>query len=122
MADILSILSSNYIAMGLNNTSPNSKYVPVDPQSFEGTWSGKYADNSSFSFSISNVSGFKAKVTYQSGSTVRYQDVLIKDNSFRIGDSKFTLARAGVAQVKTVVTSPVDGSNVLNTAYAQQVT
>ena len=59
---------------------------------------------------------------YQSGSTIQYQDVLIKDNSFRIGNSKFTLTRAGVAQVKTVVTSPVDGSNVLNTAYATQVT
>lgn len=122
MADIYGILSSNYIAMGMNNISPNSKYVPVDPQTFEGTWSGKYADNSSFSFSISNVSGFKAKVKYQSGSTVKYQDVLIKDNAFRIGDSKFTLARPGVAQVKTVVTNPADGSTVLNTAYAHQVT
>ena len=121
MADIYGILSSNYLAVGMNVVS-GSKYVNVDPASFEGTWNGKYADNSSFSFSISNVTGFRAKVKYQSGSTVQYQDVLIKDNSFRVGDSKFTLARAGVAQVKTVVTSPVDGSNVLNTAYAQQAT
>ncbi|TMJ05672.1 MAG: hypothetical protein E6G97_02265 [Alphaproteobacteria bacterium] len=119
MADIFGILSSNYTAVGLN-VSPRSKYVNVDPKSFEGTWTGKYADNSSFSFAISNVNGFRAKVKYQSGSAVKYQDVLIKDNAFRIGDSKFTLARAGVAQVKTVVTSPVDGSNVLNTAYAHQ--
>jgi hypothetical protein len=121
MADIFSIISSGYISAGLNVSASGSKYVNVDPASYEGSWSGKYADNTSFTISISNVNGFRAKVKYQSGSTVQYQDVLIKDNSFRIGDSKFTLARPGVAQVKTVVTSPVDGSNVLNTAYAQQV-
>jgi hypothetical protein len=121
MANVFNILASNYTAVGLNIPS-NSKYVDVDPQKFEGTWTGKYADNSSFSVSISNVSGFRAKVKYQSGSTVKFQDVLIKDNAFRIGDSKFTVTRAGVAQIKTVVTSPVDGSNILNTAYAHQTT
>jgi len=121
MADLLNIIASNYSAAGLNIPS-NSKYVAVDPQKFEGTWSGKYADNSSFSFSISNVNGFRAKAKYQRGATVQYQDVLIKDNAFRVGDSKFTLTRVGVAQIKTVVTSPADGSRVLNTAYAHQKT
>ena len=121
MANVFNILSSNYLAAGMNVGS-RSKYVNVDPKSFQGSWTGKYADNSSFSFLISNVSGYKATVKYQSGPTVKYQDVLIKDNAFRIADSKFTLARAGVAQVKTVVTSPVDGSNVLNSAYAHQQT
>ena len=50
---------------------------------------GKYGNGQSFDVSISNVDGFRAKVKYQSGSTVKYQDVLIKDSSFRIGDSKF---------------------------------
>lgn len=119
MADLLSIISSNYVAVG-QNVGSNSKYVNVDPAAFEGTWSGKYADNSSFTFSVSNVNGFRAKVKYQSKSTVQYQDVLIKDNAFRIGDSKFMLTRAGVAQIKTVVTNPVTGGNVLNTSYAHQ--
>jgi hypothetical protein len=44
--------------------------------------------------------------------------VLIKDGSFKIGDSKFTLQKAGVAQVKTVVIDPANGSSVLNTAQA----
>lgn len=121
MPDIYSILSSGYVNAGLSIASTsNTPYVNVDAASYEGTWTGKYADNSSFNFSISNVNGFRAKVKYQSGATTQYQDVLIRDSSFRIGNSKFTLARAGVAQVKTVVTSPVDGSNVLNTAYATQ--
>jgi hypothetical protein len=122
MADIFSIISSGYMSAALNVSASGSKYVNVDPASYEGSWGGKYADNTSFTISISNVNGFRAKVKYQSGSTVQYQDVLIKDNAFRIGDSKFTLVKPGVAEVKTVVTSPVDGSNVLNTAYAQQVT
>ena len=69
---------------------------------------------------ISNVSGFRAKVKYQSASVIKYQDVLIKDNSFRIGDSKFTLAREGVAIMKTVLTDPASGAQTLETAYANQ--
>lgn len=121
MADIFSTIASSYLSAGINIPS-HSKYVSVDPAIYEGTWTGKYADNSSYKFSISNVNGFRAKVRYESGATVQFQDVLIRDNSFRIGNSKFTVTRAGVAQIKTVVTSPVDGSNVLNTSYAHQTT
>lgn len=121
MADLFNIIASNYMDVGLSGR-PHSKYVSVDPKSFEGTWSGKYADNSAFSLAVSNVNGFRARVKYQSGATVKYQDVLIRDNSFRVGDSKFVLTRPGVAQVKTVVTNPADGHSVLNTAYAHQQT
>lgn len=59
---------------------------------------------------------------YQSGNgPVKFQDVLIKDNSFRVGDSKFLLKKVGHAQIKTVVTNPATGANVLNTAYADLV-
>src|SRR5437870_4030201 len=75
-----------------------------------------------FSFSISGVQGFRAKVKYQSvKGPVLFQDVLIKDNSFRIGDSKFLLKKIGHAQIKTVVTNPATGGTVLNTAYADLV-
>ena len=53
---------------------------------------------------------------------MKYQDVLIKNNAFRVGDSKFTLTGAGRAQIKTVMTNPADGSSTLNTAYATQQT
>ena len=69
---------------------------------------------------ISNVTGFRAKAKYQSGATVKYQDVLIKDNAFRVGDSKFAVTRAGVAQLKTVMTDPGSGAQTLETAYAKQ--
>ncbi len=120
MADILSTLSSNYLTVGASNTYSTSKYVDVDKDMFQGTWNGKYADNSKFSITVSDVTGFRAKVKYQSGSTVKFQDVLIKDNAFRIGDSKFTVTRAGTAEVKTVMTNAATGASSLETAYAQQ--
>jgi hypothetical protein len=118
VADIWSIISANYKTVGLNANLMTGKYVNVDPKAYEGTWTGTYADNSKYTFSISNVSGFKAKVRYQSGDTVQYQEVLIKNDAFHIGNSKFTLQPNGDAQVKTVVTDPATGANTLNTAYA----
>ena len=115
MADIYSILSANYKA-----TVPITKtpYVNVDPTKFQGTWEGKYHDNTRFSVEVSQVSGFRAQVHYQSEGTSQYQQVLIKDGSFRFGNTKFTLTDVGKAQVKNVVTDPATGSTYLDTAQA----
>jgi hypothetical protein len=91
MADLWSIISANYKTVGLTVPS-KTPYVAVDPKLYEGTWTGKYADNKTFKFTISNVVGFRGKVQYQSGGTNKFQEVLIKDLSFRIGDTKFTLS------------------------------
>jgi hypothetical protein len=120
MGDIYTILQSNYVAVGANVNYSRTPYVPVDADSYQGTWSGAYADNTRFTIQVSNVVGFRAKVRYQSGSTVRYQDVLIKDNAFKFGDSKFTLTKIGTAQIKTVMTNPATGGQSLETAYAKQ--
>ena len=119
MADILSILQSNYTAVGQTTQKPG-KYVNVDPDKFEGNWSGKYANNQRFSIQISNVQGFRAKVHYESTGVSKYQDVLIKEGGFRIGDTRFTLTRDGVAQVKSVLTNPSTGGQSLETAFANQ--
>jgi hypothetical protein len=117
MADIFNIIASNYTTVG-GMVPSKTPYVAVDPANYQGTWEGKYSTGEAFSFTISNVNGFRAKVRYQSGATVQYQDVLIRDASFRIGDSKFMLAKLGKATVKTVVANPYDGTMRLNTAYA----
>jgi hypothetical protein len=118
MADMMSILAANYKSVGASIPS-QTKYVAVDPQLYEGTWSGTYPDKKSFNITVSGVSGFHAQVKYQSGSTVKYQSVLIKDLSFRVGDTKMTLTnKLGTAQVKNVVTDPVTGSTYLDTAVA----
>ena len=119
MADIMSILSVNYKAAGLSVPSKTA-YVAVDPKLYEGTWSGTYPDRKTFKLTVSGVNGFRAQVKYQSGSTVKYQSVLIKDQSFRIGDTKFTLTKPGTAQIKNVITDPATGSTYLDTATATQ--
>jgi hypothetical protein len=111
----MSILSAAY-----KTTVPVTagKYVAVDPDKYKGSWEGKYANNKAFKIDISQISGFKAQVKYSSGGTVKYQQVLIKDSSFRIGDSKFLLTADNKATIKTVVTDPVSGGTYLDTAFA----
>ena len=119
MADVMSILSANYKSVGAATAVPSkTKYVPVDPTLYQGIWSGTYANKKSFTINVSNVSGFRAQVKYQSGSTVKFQNVLIKDLSFRVGDTKFTLTKVGTATVKNAVTDPATGSTFLDTATA----
>ncbi len=118
MADMLTILAKSYKSNVLNAAPSKTKYVAVDPKLYEGTWTGKYSDNKSFSFTISNIDGVRAKVKYQSNGTVKYQEVLIKDNSFRLGDTRFTLTKVGQAQIKNVVTDPATGTTYLDTAQA----
>ena len=119
MSDIMSVLSSAYATAPLNPTS-NKPYTAVDPTSYQGTWQGTYSNNQKFEFTISEVNGFRARVKYQSGGTVQYQQVLIRDSSFRIGDTKFTLTAAGKAQIRNAVTDPVTGNTSLLTANASQ--
>jgi hypothetical protein len=118
MGDIMSILQNSYASAPLSAPSA-TPYTNVDPTSYQGSWVGTYSNNQKFQFTISQVNGFRAQVKYQSGSTVQYQSVLIKDNSFRIGDSKFTLSgTAGQAQIKTAVADPATGNTNLVTGNA----
>jgi hypothetical protein len=119
MADLFSILSANYKTVGMAVPS-KTPYTPVDPTLYQGNWTGKYADNKSFKITVTNVTGFRAKVHYQSGSTNKYADVLIRDNAFRIGDMKFMVTKEGTAVIKNVVTNPATGGTMLDTAYATQ--
>lgn len=118
MADIMSILSTAYKSNVLSTTTGSSKYVAVDSSLYQGNWSGTYPDGKKFSLSVSQVDGFRAQVHYQSEGTSQYQQVLIKDSSFRFGNTKFTLTDTGQAQIKNVVTDPATGSTYLDTAQA----
>jgi hypothetical protein len=115
----MGILSANYKTVGLSVPSKTS-YVAVDPKLYQGSWTGKYANNKAFNITVSDVNGFRAQVKYHSGTTVKYQSVLIRNQSFRIGDTKFTLTKHGTAQIKNVVTDPATGSTFLDTATAKQ--
>src|SRR3974390_1123759 len=119
MSDIMSILQASYASAPLNPTT--TKSTPVDPTSYQGSWTGTYSNNQKFELTISNVNGFRAQVKYQSGSTVQYGNVLIGNGaSFRIGNTKFLLTGAGKATVANAVTDPATGSTSLVQGNATQ--
>ena len=118
MADLMSILSTAYRSSALSAAPGSSKYVAVDPNLYQGTWTGTYSDGKKFSLTISQVSGFRAQIKYQSDGTSQYQQVLIKDSSFRFGNTKFILTNNGTAQIRNVVTDQATGSTYLDTAQA----
>ncbi|UZE51313.1 hypothetical protein [Rhodopseudomonas sp. P2A-2r] len=122
MADVLGILSAAY-----RKTAPVTagKYVAVDPNAYKGGWEGKYSNGKSFKVDVSQISGFRAQVKYESAGTVKYQQVLIKDDTFRVGDTKFTLSKTkkgdivpNKAIIKNVVTDAATGTTFLDTATA----
>ena len=114
MSDIMSILQNAYsTAPQTTSAASNKPYTNVDPTSYQGDWTGAYSNGQKFQFQISDVQGFRAQVKYQSGSTVQYQQVLIRDSSFRIGDTKFVLAGKGKATVGTAITDPTTGNTSL---------
>lgn len=117
MADVLSILST-----AAKTTSPITagKYVAVDPELYQGSWKGTYANGKKFEVAVSQVEGYRAQVKYQSEGTVKYQQVLIKDNSFRVGDTKFLMTGKNKATIKNVVTDAATGSTYMDTAYAKR--
>jgi hypothetical protein len=119
MADPLSILAAAY-----KTTTPTTagKYVAVDPEAYNGSWKGTYANGKKFEISVSQVEGFRAQVKYQSEGTVKFQQVLIKDNSFRVGDTKFQMTANNKATIKNVVTDAATGSTYLDTAFATRST
>ncbi len=66
MADMMSILMASYKAAGLNVPS-KTPYTAVEPSLYEGSWTGKYPDNKTFTIKVSQVSGFRAQVQYSQG-------------------------------------------------------
>jgi hypothetical protein len=119
MGDIMSILQSSYTAASQSLISPGDKFAPVDPTKYQGTWTGKDYQNQPFTVKISNVSGYRASVTYQSSAGLQYQRALITTKgTFRIGNSQFTLTGTGTAQMNTIATDPTTGIQTNNQAVA----
>jgi hypothetical protein len=120
LSSIMSILSSSYAAASPSQSliPTGAKFANVNPTQYQGKWTGKDDTGQPFSLSITNVKGYRADVTYQSSSGLQYAKVFITtNNSFRIGDSSFTLTGTGKANVNTVVTDATTGiQNVVTSA------
>jgi hypothetical protein len=86
MSDIYSVLQTAYATAPLTPT--NVRYTPVDPKSYEGSWSGTYSNNQKFEFTISNVNGFRAgQISERRDGAVpasAYRQFLISDRQHQI--------------------------------------
>ncbi len=119
-SSIFSILQSSYTAAAPQALfAPGSKFANVDPTKWQGTWTGKDFQNQPFTVSITKVKGYRANVTLQNSAGLQYGQVFITTkNSFRIGNSSFTLTANNTADLATVVTDPNTGIQSLNQAVA----
>ena len=120
MADILGIISSNYLTVGNNVNLAGTKYVNVDPKVFEGSWTGKYANDKSFTVSISNIDGLSRQGEV---SERRYRQIPGRaDQGQRVPDRRFKVhgdaGRHSPAQDRD--DQSANGSQTLETAYAKQ--
>jgi hypothetical protein len=117
MADLWSIISANYKTVGLTVPS-KTPYVAVDPKLYEGSWTGKYADNKTFKITISNVTGFPRQGAVPER---RHQQVPgSADQGPFVPDRRHQVHadRLWESEIKNVVTDPSSGQTYLDQAYA----
>jgi hypothetical protein len=119
--DIFSILQSAYTSPSQQVSIPaGSKFAKVDPTQWQGSWTGKDSNGKALSIKISNVSGYRATVRFQSADGgLQVGRVYINTNNiFRIGDSQMQLTGAGKMTISTVITDPTTGNQSMETDYA----
>jgi hypothetical protein len=118
--DIFSILQSAYTAPTQVSIPPGSKFANVDPTQWQGTWSATDTNGKPVTIKITNVSGYRATVRFQSQSGgLQVGRVYINTNGvFRIGDSQMQLTSAGKMTISTVITDPTTGNQSMETDYA----
>ena len=112
MADIMSILQSSYAASPQSLIAPGSKFANVDPTKWQGTWTGVDDKNKPVTVTLSKVSGFRANavVNDQAEGQENARVFITTKNTFRIGDSQFSLNATGKATLTTIVTDPNTGN------------
>lgn len=118
-SNIFSILQSSYTAPTQVSIPPGSKFANVDPTQWQGTWTGKDSNGKDVSLKISNVSGYRATVRFQTADTgLTTGRVYINTNNvFRVGDSQMTLTSAGKMTINTVIIDPTTGNQSVETDY-----
>lgn len=118
--DIFSILQSSYTSPTQVSIPPGSKFANVDPTQWQGTWTATDSNGKPVTLKISNVSGYRATVRFQSAdSGLQVGRVYINTNGvFRVGDSQMQLTSAGQMTISTVVTDATTGNQSMETNYA----
>ena len=120
MGDIMSILQSSYAAPSQSLVPTGAKFANVDPTQWQGTWTATDTSGKPVTVKISNVSGYRATVRFQSQSGgLQVGRVYINTNGvFRIGDSQMQLTSAGKMTISTVITDATTGNQSMETDHA----
>lgn len=120
MADIMSILQSSYTAPTQSLVPTGAKFAKVDPTQWQGTWTGTDYNKKPFTITISNVSGYRANVRFESadGGLQTQRVFITTKNLFRIGNSQMQLTGTGKMTVSSVITDPTTGNESMETDHA----
>ncbi|MGA8898761.1 hypothetical protein [Bradyrhizobium sp.] len=118
--NIFSILQSAYAAPTQASIPPGSKFAKVDPTQWHGTWTTKDSNGKPVTLTISNVSGYRATVRFQTadGGLQTGRVLINTKNVFRIGNSQMQLTGAGKMTISTVITDPTTGKESMETDHA----
>jgi hypothetical protein len=118
-SNIFSILQSSYTAPTQVSIPPGSKFAKVDPTQWQGSWTGKDSNGKPVTVSISNVSGYRATVRFQSADGgLQVGRVYINTNNvFRVGNSQMQMTSAGKMTISTVITDATTGNQSMETDY-----
>lgn len=118
--NIFSILQSSYTSTTQISVPPGSKFANVNPTQWQGTWTTKDSNGKPVTLTISNVSGYRANVRFQTADGgLQTGRVLINTNNvFRVGNSQMQLTAAGKMTISTVITDPTTGNQSIETDYA----
>ena len=118
--NIFSILQSSYTAPTQASIPPGSKFANVDPTQWQGTWSTKDSNGKPVTVTISNVSGYRANVRFQSadGGLQTGRVMINTNNVFRIGNSQMQLVGAGKLTISSVITDATTGNESIETDHA----
>jgi hypothetical protein len=118
--NIFSILQSAYAAPTQATIPPGSKFANVNPTQWQGTWTAKDSNGKPITVTISNISGYRANVRFQSvdGGLQTGRVLINTNNVFRIGNSQMQLSGTGKMTISTVITDATTGNESMETDHA----
>jgi hypothetical protein len=119
MADIISILQSSYTAPTQSLIPAGAKFANVDPKQWQGTWTGVDSNKKPVTVTISNVSGYRANVRFESadGGLQTQRVFITTKNLFRIGTSQIQLTGTGKITISSIITDPTTGNQSVETDH-----
>lgn len=119
-SSIFSALQSSYTTSTQLSIPPGSKFAKVDPTQWQGTWTATDSKGKPVTLNISNVSGYRATVRFQTtdGGLQTGRVLINTNNVFRIGNSQMQLTGTGKMTISTVITDATTGNQSIETDHA----